>query len=138
MLWSAYPGLAIFVGTWAACFVSLSWLLATRARPFAVTAAAARSETTGKVVDAVTNLTNTRLFARLGFERGYLDRQLKHELVTIRRSNHYAERVRWFPVHRRTDPEDRHVVLRVATVERRGHQRGGVRDGSHHCAAHHQ
>jgi ATP-binding cassette subfamily B protein len=96
VLWSAYPGLAVFVGVWAACFVSLSWFLATRARPFAVTAAAARSDTTGKVVDAVTNLTNTRLFARLGFERGYLDRQLKHELVTIQRSNHYAERVRWF------------------------------------------
>jgi ATP-binding cassette subfamily B protein len=96
VLWSAYPGLAVFVGIWAACFVSLSWVLATRARPFAVTAAATRSETTGKVVDAVTNLTNTRLFARLGFERGYLDRQLKHELVAIQRSNHYSERVRWF------------------------------------------
>jgi ATP-binding cassette subfamily B protein len=96
VLWSAYPGLAVLVGVWAACFVSLSWFLATRARPFAVTAAAARSDTTGKVVDAVTNLTNTRLFARLGFERGYLDRQLKHELVTIQRSNHYSERVRWF------------------------------------------
>jgi ATP-binding cassette, subfamily B, bacterial len=96
VLWSAYPGLAVFVGVWAACFVILSWFLATRARPFAVTAAAARSDTTGKVVDAVTNLTNTRLFARLRFERGYLDRQLKHELVTIQRSNRYSERVRWF------------------------------------------
>jgi len=96
VLWSAYPGLALLVGSWAACFVSLSWFLATRARPFAVTAAATRSDTTGKVVDAVTNLTNTRLFARLAFERGYLDRQLKHELVTIQRSNHYSERVRWF------------------------------------------
>jgi ATP-binding cassette subfamily B protein len=96
VLWSAYPGLAVFVGVWAVCFVGLSWFLATRARPFAVTAAAARSDTTGKVVDAVTNLTNTRLFARLGFERRYLDRQLKHELVTIKRSNHYSERVRWF------------------------------------------
>src|SRR5580698_5257377 len=30
VLWSAYPGLAILVGAWAACFVSLSWILATR------------------------------------------------------------------------------------------------------------
>ena len=96
VLWSANVGLALFVGVWAACFVSLSWLLATRARPFAVTAAAARSETTGKVVDAVTNLTSTRLFARLRFERGYLDRQLNQEMLTIRRSNRYAEGVRWF------------------------------------------
>jgi ATP-binding cassette subfamily B protein len=96
VLWSAYPGLAVMTGIWAACFVSLSWFLATRARPFAVSAAAARSDTTGKVVDAVANLTSTRLFARLGFERGYLDRQLDHEMQTIRRSNHYAEGVRWF------------------------------------------
>ena len=96
VLWSAYPGLAVLVAVWAALFVSLSWFLATRARPFAVGAAAARSDTTGKVVDAVTNLTNTRLFARLGFERGYLDRQLQHELQTIQRSNQYSERVRWF------------------------------------------
>jgi ATP-binding cassette subfamily B protein len=96
VLWSAFPGLAVFVGLWAACFVSLSWFLATRARPFAVTAAATRSDTTGKVVDAVTNLTNTRLFARLRFERGYLDRQLSHEMLAIKRSNHYSEGVRWF------------------------------------------
>jgi ATP-binding cassette, subfamily B, bacterial len=96
VLWSAYPGLALFIGAWAVAFVSLSWFLATRARPFAVTAAAARSDTAGKVVDAVTNLTNTRLFARLGFERGYLDRQLQQELTIISRSNHYAEAVRWF------------------------------------------
>jgi ATP-binding cassette, subfamily B, bacterial len=96
VLWSASAGLALFVGIWAICFVALSWILATRARPFAVTAAATRSETTGKVVDAVTNLTNTRLFARLRFERGYLDQQLGQELLTIQRSNHYAERVRWF------------------------------------------
>jgi ATP-binding cassette subfamily B protein len=96
VLWSAYPGLAVMTGLWAACFVSLSWVLATRARPFAVNAAAARSDTTGKVVDAVANLTSTRLFARLRFERGYLDRQLKHEMLTIKRSNHYAEGVRWF------------------------------------------
>src|SRR6202012_1718473 len=31
-----------------------------------------------------------------GFERGYLDRQLKHEMLAIQRSNHYSERVRWF------------------------------------------
>jgi ATP-binding cassette subfamily B protein len=96
VLWSAYPGLAVLTGLWAVCFVSLSWLLATRARPFAVTAAAARSNTTGRVVDAVANLTSTRLFARLRFERGYLDRQLNREMLTIRRSNHYAEGVRWF------------------------------------------
>ncbi len=81
---------------WAVCFVSLSFWLATRTRPFAVAASAARSETTGKVVDAVTNLTSTRLFARLDYEREYLDNQLKKEMRAVRRSNSYSERVRWF------------------------------------------
>jgi ATP-binding cassette subfamily B protein len=96
MLGHAHRGLAWFVGIWAVCFVATSFWLATRTRPFAVAASAARSETTGKVVDAVTNLTSTRLFARLDYEREYLDEQLKKELRAVRRSNFYSERVRWF------------------------------------------
>jgi ATP-binding cassette, subfamily B, bacterial len=96
ILGNAYRGLAELVGIWALFFVAISFWLATRARPFAVAAAAARSETTGKVVDAVTNLTSTRLFARLGYEREYLNTQLRKELQTVQRSNNYAERVRWF------------------------------------------
>ena len=96
MLGHAHRGLAEFVGIWAVCFVATSFWLATRTRPFAVAASAARSETTGKVVDAVTNLTSTRLFARLDYEREYLDEQLKKEMRAVRRSNSYSERVRWF------------------------------------------
>jgi ATP-binding cassette subfamily B protein len=96
MLGRAHRGLAEFVAIWAVCFVSLSFWLATRTRPFAVAASAARSETTGKVVDAVTNLTSTRLFARLDYEREYLDSQLRKEMRAVRRSNSYSERVRWF------------------------------------------
>src|SRR5258708_6937105 len=96
MLGHAHRGLAEFVGIWAVCFVATSFWLATRTRPFAVAASAARSETTGKVVDAVTNLTSTRLFARLDYERDYLDEQLKKEMRAVRRSNSYSERVRWF------------------------------------------
>jgi len=96
MLGRAHAGLAEFVAIWAVCFVSASFFLATRTRPFAVAAAAARSDTTGKVVDSVTNLTSTRLFARLGYEREYLNGQLKKELRAVMRSNSYSERVRWF------------------------------------------
>jgi ATP-binding cassette subfamily B protein len=96
MLERAHKGLAEFVAIWAACFVSASFWLATRTRPFAVAAAAARSETTGRVVDSVTNLTSTRLFARLDYEREYLDAQLGKELRAVMKSNTYSERVRWF------------------------------------------
>jgi ATP-binding cassette subfamily B protein len=96
MLGHAHRGLAELVSIWAVCFVSASFWLATRTRPFAVAASAARSETTGRVVDAVTNLTSTRLFARLDYEREYLDAQLGKELGAVMKSNTYSERVRWF------------------------------------------
>jgi ATP-binding cassette subfamily B protein len=96
ILGQAYRGLAELVAIWSALFVLISFWLAMRARPHAVAAAAARSETTGKVVDAVTNLTSTRLFARLGYEREYLDTQLAKEWQAVRKSAGYSERVRWF------------------------------------------
>ncbi|WP_437738801.1 ABC transporter ATP-binding protein [Sorangium sp. So ce1335] len=96
LLYRAHPELAAFVSAWAVLFVGVSYWLATRCQPHAVRAAAARSETTGKLVDSVTNLTSARLFARFGFEREYLDEQLARELRAVRRSNWYSERVRWF------------------------------------------
>lgn len=96
LLYRAYPPLAAFVGTWAVFFISISFWLATRCRIYARKAAAARSETTGIIVDSVTNLTSSKLFARLGFERRYLNEQLRRELIEVRKSNWYSERIRWF------------------------------------------
>ena len=96
LLGSAHRELAELVGVWAVLFIGVSFWLATRARPYAVKAAATRSDTTGRVVDAVANLTSTRLFARLDFERTYLDEQLRKELRAVRKSSWYSERVRWF------------------------------------------
>ena len=96
LLSRAHTMLAVMVGCWTAVFFAISVRMAKRAQPFAVAAAAARSETSGKVVDAVTNLASTRLFARLGYERRYLDGFLGRELTAVGRSIGYSERVRWF------------------------------------------
>ncbi|MCC5660182.1 ABC transporter ATP-binding protein/permease [Nostoc sp. XA010] len=96
LLYRAYPPLAALVGIWAVLFISISFWLATRCRIYSRKAAAARSETTGIIVDTVTNLTSSRLFARLGFERRYLNEQLRDELKEVRKSNWYSERIRWF------------------------------------------
>ncbi|BAZ37144.1 ABC transporter-like protein [Calothrix sp. NIES-4101] len=96
LLYRAYPPLAGFVGGWAVLFISISFWLATRCRIYSRRAAAERSETTGIIVDAVTNLTSSRLFARLGFERHYLNERLRKELVEVRKSNWYSERIRLF------------------------------------------
>jgi ATP-binding cassette, subfamily B, bacterial len=96
LLSRAHSELALFVAGWAVLFVGCSYWLATRCQPFAFLASSARSETTGKVVDSVTNLTSVKLFARRDFERAYLDKYLDQEMRAIRRSNWYSERVRWF------------------------------------------
>ncbi|MEH2080566.1 MAG: ABC transporter ATP-binding protein [Nostoc sp.] len=96
ILYRAYPPLAALVGIWAVLFICISFWLATRCRIYSRKAAAARSETTGIIVDAVTNLTSSRLFARLGFERRYLNEQLGREIKQVRKSNWYSERIRWF------------------------------------------
>lgn len=96
LLSRAHAELGMLVAAWALLFVGVSYYLATRCQPFAFKASAARSETTGKVVDSVTNLTSAKLFARLDFERSYLNTYLDKEMRAIRRSNWYSERVRWF------------------------------------------
>ena len=96
LLLNTHVRLAGFVLLWSVLFIGISYWLARHCQPYALKASAARSETTGQIVDAVTNLTSSRLFARLGFERANLDRSLQSEMVAIRVSNTYNERVRWF------------------------------------------
>jgi ATP-binding cassette subfamily B protein len=96
LLANAHGQLALFVSVWAVFFIGFSYLLARRGQPYAFKASSARSDTTGQVVDSVTNLTSARLFARLGFERELLEQSLSNEMKAIRISNGYSERVRWF------------------------------------------
>ncbi|WP_084544659.1 ABC transporter ATP-binding protein [Derxia gummosa] len=96
LLHRANAGLALFVSLWIAGFVLASFWLARRCQPYSIAAAAARSETNGRIVDAVGNLTSSRLFARFGHERMLLRDQYRRELKAIGTANRYAEGVRWF------------------------------------------
>jgi len=88
--------LGLFVAGWAFLYVAISYWLATRCEPYAQAYAEVRSKVNGKIVDSVTNITNARLFARLGYERAYLDNFLDEEKKAARRTFWYMERVRWF------------------------------------------
>jgi ATP-binding cassette subfamily B protein len=88
--------LGALVGAWEVAFIGISFWLAVKSRPFSIRAAAARSETTGKVVDSVVNLTSVKLFARLDFERAYLNQYMDQEMRAIRASMVYSERIRQF------------------------------------------
>lgn len=89
-------GLGGFVAGWVLVYVCSSYWLATRCQPYAQSYAATRSQVNGKIVDAVTNILNAKLFARLAYERQYLDGFLETEVQAARRTFWYMERVRWF------------------------------------------
>jgi ATP-binding cassette subfamily B protein len=96
LLLGVHQGLGMFVAGWVIVYVVSSYLLATRCQPYAQNYAATRSLVNGKIVDAVTNILNAKLFARLGYEREYLNGFLETEVATARRTFWFMERVRWF------------------------------------------
>jgi len=96
LLFNVHQGLGLLVAGWVFAYVSLSYWLATRCQPYAQGYAATRSLVNGKIVDAVTNILNAKLFARLHFEREFLDGFLETEVQAGRRTFWYMERVRWF------------------------------------------
>ena len=96
LLLKVHQGLGLLVAGWVLAYVSLSYFLATRCQPYAQSYAATRSQVNGKIVDAVTNILNAKLFVRLHFEREYLDGFLETEVQAGRRTFWYMERVRWF------------------------------------------
>jgi len=96
VLAQVHSGLALTLGLWALGYVTVSYVLAMRCREYAKQFAAARSAVSGKIVDAVTNVMNSKLFARNEHERGYLSRYLDHEVRAARRTFWFMERMRWF------------------------------------------
>ena len=88
--------LASFVGVWSILFVVVSYVLARSCQPYAREHAAARSVTTGKLVDSLSNIASVRLFGRLLFERKYIDEHLQIEVAAARTAHSHTERIRWF------------------------------------------
>ena len=96
LLGQVHGGLATALGLWAAGYIVVSYRLARRCRTYARAFAAARSTVSGKIVDAVTNVMSSKLFARMDHERDYLSRYLDQEVAAARRTFWFMERMRWF------------------------------------------
>ncbi len=88
--------LAIVLAAWTVAYVIVSYRLAMRCREYARTFAAARSAVSGKIVDAVTNVMSSKLFARMEHERRYLSHYLDLEVTAAKRTFWFMERMRWF------------------------------------------
>lgn len=86
---------AVMLG-WSVAFVGISYFLAKRCQPYAQRSAAARSETNGKLVDAVSNLSSVRLFSRFAYEVSYLARFLERESRISHATGVRMEWIRWF------------------------------------------
>jgi ATP-binding cassette, subfamily B, bacterial len=96
LLFQAHAQLGWLSLLWSLAFIACSYMLARKCQPYAHRGAAARSATSGVIVDSVTNVFSARLFTRLGFERGLLDKTLAKEYQAIQVSAGFAERIRWF------------------------------------------
>jgi len=96
LLFTVNLDLALVLALWLALYISVSFLLALRCRFYARQYAAARSMTSGKIVDSVTNIMNSKLFARRDYEREYLTEYLDSEVTAARRTLWFMERMRWF------------------------------------------
>jgi ATP-binding cassette subfamily B protein len=96
LLAQVHAWLALVLGAWTLGYVTVSYLLAMRCREYAKAFAAARSAVSGKIVDAVTNVMSSKLFARLAHERSYLSYYLDQEVKAARRTFWFMERMRWF------------------------------------------
>jgi ABC-type bacteriocin/lantibiotic exporter with double-glycine peptidase domain len=74
LLMQVHSGLGLVLGLWTFGYISVSYVLAMRCREYAKVFAAARSAVSGRIVDAVTNVMNSKLFARMDYERQHLPR----------------------------------------------------------------
>ncbi len=96
VLYKAHIGLGNFLGIWILFYITVSFTLAMMCRKYAKKAAEARSVLSGKIVDAVTNIMNTKIFSQLEYERDNLNHYLDFEVRTSRNTFWFMERIRWF------------------------------------------
>ena len=88
--------LAIFLGGWMTVYLIIAFILASYARRLAREFAATRSMVSGKVVDAVTNMMNIKMFSRRHHENEYIETALQQEVKHAKRLFWYMELMRWF------------------------------------------
>ena len=88
--------LALVLTIWLVAYTSVSIYLARKCQVYSKDFAAARSKVSGKVVDSVTNMMNTKMFARGEFEEEYLTSYLDEEVDCALRTFWFMEKMSWF------------------------------------------
>ena len=96
ILYGVRPDLAGIFSLWIAVYLFVAWFLSVRARGLSKSYAAARSQVNGGIVDALTNMTVIKLFARRHYEQEKIRGVLGEEVQEARRTYIYMEIIRLF------------------------------------------
>lgn len=96
ILYGASEKLAFVLLVWLAIYTSVSIFLARKCQVYSMNFAAARSKVSGKIVDSVTNMMNTKMFARGNYEGDYLTDYIDFEIMHAKRTFWFMEKMRWF------------------------------------------
>jgi len=91
MMARLHPMFALILFAWFIVHMGISWIAAKGTERYSQIHSEARSVLTGKVIDSFSNFLNVRMFARLGFERGYLNIFREEERVAHRSMLGYME-----------------------------------------------
>lgn len=96
ILFSTSAKLALVLFVWLMIYTTISIYLARKCQVYSKEFAAARSKVSGKIVDSVTNMMNTKMFARGEYEGDYLTDYIDYEIVHAKRTFWFMEKMRWF------------------------------------------
>ncbi len=88
--------LALVLMLWLIAYTTVSIFLAKKCQVYSQDFAAARSKVSGKVVDSMTNMMNTKMFARGEYEEDYLTDFIDEEVDHALRTYWFMEKMRWF------------------------------------------
>ncbi len=96
ILFNTTDKLAMVLTIWLTVYTVVSIFLARRCQGYSMKFAAARSKVTGKIVDSITNMMNTKMFARGDYEEDYLSHYLDDEVDHALTTYWFMEKMRWF------------------------------------------
>ena len=94
LLYSVSADFAGVFAVWVVVYIAMAWALSSRASGLSREYAAARSKVSGSVVDALTNMTNIKMFSRRRYERKNVRHVLDEEMHKARRTYGYMEIMR--------------------------------------------
>ena len=96
ILFGASEKLALVLFVWLSIYTSVSIYLARKCQVYSQNFAAARSKVSGQIVDSMTNMMNTKMFARGNYEGDYLTDYIDFEIMHAKKTFWFMEKMRWF------------------------------------------